>query len=910
MHKVSRTLLLAGVVAFGTLTAACGDKVTVTSVGPIIGVQSVTVTPANATIPAGTTITLSASVLADASTAKTVSWTSSNAGVATVDATGKVTGSSTIGGTVTIIATATADASKSGAAAIVVTAPAPPAQPVIPTISIGGVNNTVGGVSVPVNLSNVAGQIDVTVNTTGGGNVDLFIAPAANCATNTIATNDKLVTSQLTSAQSGAVTLSYNTATLNANNTPVFTNGSYCIKARLTPATGAAVVATNTAPITLNNASFYKATLAFVSTTSGPTSAVSTLNGLNYNQGTLTATITAVNYTTGSPVALISGNLGLTGTQGGGAAPAAVAFTNVAVTAGVATVVFTDTANSIPGNFAGVNSIAQHTSSIAGDALTVTSATDAAGNPVVATPLVATGIRIDNDFPTLATSYAVTAPNGYIGAAYKFSSGTTGGSLSGDWKNPVLPSQAGTPGVGGVTTTYYVGAAASAAFATVNSCNITGLTPATVGTDLANTTATNADQAKVVVKDALGNQICMDAPSTFVGGGGLFGVDKIAPSVTLLAAAGSAADQTGYSSTRNWSFVYNDTISGFNPALPFKGTLTRNFFVNNGSATDCVIGTYSGTALTCAAVAFGPTATFGTPPNAGGSIEFTNGTLVNGYYTINTIVVDRAGNTSTAVVATAAYDANTPTVGTISQSPAAAASLGTVSVSAPVTDGVGGLDLKSSSGRLSYAPAGFALASVPFASVTGTSFGPNFDATFVTSGTATVALSNIYRGLQGVDAGNNIIANQAAPQANITVTNVGGVSFTPAATTTIVMSGTPGNILINVAPNQFIGTPTSGAPATSQATTTLTIRVVGAVSDPAFQSQPFAQIDIYKFGTSMALVGTNTLASVTDVGTVRTYTYITSGVALTAAATNNFYAIGRNAAGDAVISNAITVVNP
>ena len=111
MHKVSRTLLLAGVLAFGTLTAACGDKVELTQVGPIVGVQSVTVSPANATINIGTTIQLSASVTADASTAKTLTWTSSNAAVATVDQTGKVTGVSA--GTVTILATSTADASKS-----------------------------------------------------------------------------------------------------------------------------------------------------------------------------------------------------------------------------------------------------------------------------------------------------------------------------------------------------------------------------------------------------------------------------------------------------------------------------------------------------------------------------------------------------------------------------------------------------------------------------------------------------------------------------------------------------------------------------------------------------------------------------------------------------------------------------
>ena len=83
----------------------------------------------------------------------------------------------------------------------------------------------------------------------------------------------------------------------------------------------------------------------------------------------------------------------------------------------------------------------------------------------------------------------------------------------------------------GGTTTTYVGASASTAFTTANSCDVTGLTAASTGASLANTTATNADQAKVVVADALGNKTCMDVNSTFAGG--LFGVDKIAPSIAF-----------------------------------------------------------------------------------------------------------------------------------------------------------------------------------------------------------------------------------------------------------------------------------------------------------------------------------------------------------------------------------------
>lgn len=920
MHKVSRSLLLAGVVAFGTLTAACGDKVTVTSIAPFVGVQSVTVTPANATIPAGTTIQLSASVLADASTAKTVTWTTSSAAVASVDQTGKVTGGST-GGTATIIATSTADAAKSGAAAIVVTPPAVVTPPTLPTISIGSVNTSAGGVSVPVNLGNVAGQIDVTVNTTGGGTVSLYIAPAANCGTNTIAANDKLVAQQLTTAQAGAVILSYNTATL-AGSTPAFLNGNYCIKASLAAPSGT-VVATNTAPITLNNVSFYKATLTFATQTGGPTSAVSSINGLNYNQGTLTAVITPINYNTGSPVALISGVLSQGGELNGGAA-AALPFTNVAVTGGVATIVFTDT------SLAGVNSIFKYTSAPAGDALTITSATDAAGNPFLAAAAVATGIRIDNDPPALATTvggaYTVTAANGYIGAAYSFASGTTAGAPPVGGPDVKF----GVQGVGGVTTTYYVGPAGGSVW-TAGSCVITGLTVAAVGTDLANTNAITADQAKVVVSDALGNKVCFIVPVTTVTGSTVtFGVDKIAPTVAMVgptpanaptgfSSNNGASNNTGYAVTKNFSFVWQDTISQFINGVvltPLKGTLTRNFFVPGTSlAADCVIGTYTA-AKACTAVTITPTSSnVAGPGNVApwnvNSIEFTSNSLAAGnvsqgpgYYTFTGTVTDLAGNVSASVTRLAAFDPNVPTVTALTQSPAAVAAMGTATISGTATDGATPVDLTSSKGRLAYATA---FNAIPFASVTGTSFGPNFDATVVTTGTATVAIPNVYRGMQTVDGTNTITAGGVAPTATITATNVGGVSGVSAAYT-ILMATVKADIFVG---NTFTGASSVPAPAATAATTTLAISVGGLVADPAFQNQPFAQVDIYKLtGGELVLVASNTTPVGQDQGAARTYTYTSSGIALTATATNTFYAVGRNAAGDAVISNPFTVVNP
>jgi len=897
MQKVSRSLLLAGVLAFGTLVAACGDKVEVAAPVPAqTGVFSVTVSPSNATINVGATIQLAVSVTADATTDKSVTWSSSSPAVATVDAAGKVTG--VTAGTVTVTATSKADASK--AISTPITVP--------PSIAINSVTTSASGISVPVNLSNVAGQIDITVNTSGGGLIEVFLS--ASCSTNTISASDgAAVASQTaTSAQAGSITLSVNTAQLTSANVPRFPNGNYCVKARLTNG-ATVVVATNTVPLTLNNLNVFKATQSFASQTGGPTTAVSSINGLNYNQGTLTVTITPVIFTSSTQAALISGYFTRNGEQNSVAPPTGnAAFTNVAVTSGTATIAMTDT-----GSSAGVRSIFAYQSLPAGDTLYITSITDASGNPITVTPtpgfpafsvIGVQGVRIDNDAPTLAAAYAVTAPNGYIGAAYSFASGITAPASS-DVK-------AGVAGVGGVTTTWYVGAAGAAAFAPATSCSTTGLTAAAVGTDLANTTATNADQAKVVVSDALGNKICTNVASTFAGG--LFGVDKIPPSVVFSTSNNGASDLTGYNVSKNWSFIYNDTISGFNPALPLKGTLTRNFFTaGSGAAVDCVIGTYAATPKTCAAAAFGPTSTFGTPPTAGGSIEFTNGTAVVGYYLMSAFAVDQASNVSPTITRQAAFDNVAPAVSALTQSPAAVASLGTVTVSGTATDN---FDLASSKGNLQYSPAGYVLVTVPFASVAGTSFGTKFvAANIVTSGAVSVALSNVYRGLQGTDAANNVLAGGSAPAAQVTVTDVGTNTAT-SAPLTIATSTAKADILLTS--NTFSGTPTSAAPATTQASTTITIRVGGLVADPAFQSQPFAQIDVYKCTNTsancatgqLALVANTTLAAVTDIGANRTYTYSAGGLALTATAVNTFFLVGRNAAGDAVISQPITVTNP
>jgi len=532
------------------------------------------------------------------------------------------------------------------------------------------------------------------------------------------------------------------------------------------------------------------------------------------------------------------------------------------------------------------------------------------GNPIsIPTPVaiaVGSGIRVDNDIPLNAgATYTVIANNGYVGAAYSFASGT-GGVAASDSAG-ALPGIGKIPGVGGVTTTYYVGAAGSSAFATPNSCDITNLTIASTGAALANTTAATADAAKVIVSDALGNKICTDiAVTTLAGPSATFGVDKIAPIAVATTANSGAAASTGYTtgSAKNFSFVINDSGSAnYSATQPLVGTLVRNFTITQ--ASDCQLGTYNNTNKTCVAAPI-TVASFGTPPNAGGSVSMTNGTAgtanSNAYYTITVTPVDLAGNVGAPVTRIAAYDTIAPVVA--APASAAVTPLGSVTLTGAATDN---LDLATAKGDLLYATA-----PLPIAGPAATSFGTLFDPTLVKSATASATIANVYRGLQSTTAG-IIQGNTAPPAGTLTVTDVGTNSFTsPSAP--ITTTSAAANIL-TTSSITFAVTPTSAAPATSQTSTTLTVNLSGPAADITFQSQPFAQVDVYKqVGSELVLVASiqqtiNTYTSAT-VGLTHFYTYVLTGLPLTAAATNNFYVVGASASGDAVISPVVTVTNP
>ena len=85
MQKLTRSLAMAGALAFAGVLAGCGDDVTVKTP------TTVTVTPGSASVAVGGSVTFTASVTGDVAN-KTVTWSSSDQTKATVDANGKVTG--------------------------------------------------------------------------------------------------------------------------------------------------------------------------------------------------------------------------------------------------------------------------------------------------------------------------------------------------------------------------------------------------------------------------------------------------------------------------------------------------------------------------------------------------------------------------------------------------------------------------------------------------------------------------------------------------------------------------------------------------------------------------------------------------------------------------------------------------
>ncbi len=913
MQRVVRSTL-AGLVALAALTA-CGDKNTIVqpSQAPP-GVNLVTVTPSAPNLNVGDQITLVASVSADAGvTDRTVAWSTSNAAIATVDAASGVV-KAVSAGVATITATSNADKTQKGAAVVTVGGGSPVTVTIASIVSNATGNN--------VDLSNVSGQIDVTLNVDAGTNKLAGVDLIMNCnAPSFPATSDVVVATQTISstnvavaeAAAAPVTLSFNTAQLDSLGlNPVFKNGQCQIKGRARLAGSATQAASNSQAITLNNVDAIILKPITTTPNVGQVATATDAGGALWRAGSVTVSAAAISYSgktysIGAISLLNGGNDNALGRAGLVVGPGA----SVATTTGIspASGLFTAT-------FSGTDSTtAAGVASSTVDSLTFRITTlDNTGNagPTLQTfALLAAGqnfIRLDNRAPDVTTTPVTFVANtqntsaGWVGKAFVFSIGTSAG-------NPINPGSSANDnasllpvtssgGVGKVSDTTQFAPSGTTTWTTFTSVTALAETPAASGPQ--------AYDLRLRVCDALGN--CRNTPGVLT----TFGVDLTAPAAAL--GAPSVVNNTvvgiGQALTTSQITIAGTdpqgangaTGSGFGPT-PVLASETRLAPSGaTGQATTCVLGTPNSAGTACATPA--PEAFQFTLPVAG--------TANPGQYVVTYTVTDQAGNQTTASTIQFYLDSNAPTVSGGFTIPASVTTGTTFTASA--TDN---MDLLTSNGILHY-PIALGTPSIRIVEPSTLSAGGvAFDNTLTRSATATTTLAQFYRslgtingttfsaivapdsvGIRAVDAAGNLSTpdEAAIPAANVSAgtafsaTNLAG-AFTLAASPTTLSNGT-------------------GTGATST-TLTATVNAVSLTSNTPFTQMCFyvvtpaggAENGLGHPATRTAtndyvLIGCTNVVVTTDNAGTRTFTYTMAfnpDAAYGTAGTLNVVAIGASA---------------
>jgi hypothetical protein len=629
MQRVVRSTLV-GLLTIAGL-AACGDSVTTTTpVPPTPGtvVHSVTVSPPSVSLNVGQSVTLAASVDADAGVAaRTVTWSSSDATVASVGTDGKVLAIKA--GTVTITASATADATVKGAAVVTVGAGGAGAIPTVTIASINTVQCAPGlGIcsSVPANLANFGtasggtGQLDITLNVDSQGQPLKSVTATLKCGTESISSTQTIssATAPISAeAASAPVTISLNTAALNAaGNGPAIHNAANCqVIASATTNSATPQTASTSTNLTLNNQNTVTVATAF---TSGATA--TDPNGLAFKSGALTVTATPIIYSTSG--AVTSATITLPNAQG--------LFKSVTVTSATNGVFSATFPNSTSTSFAAASRIGQLTLTgcatgaganggpnagagcflFDGNGFTVpltpaVVAIDANGNDLglpVANMGTTNSFRLDNQSPAAPLfAQTPTRQQGFVNASYTFSgSGTRNGASALNYVSGGDIGTAGTPGVGGAgvstssgvpggtTVTYFYklasafnpttdqlqdpvtgffGTSTSSAVNTGN-CLTTGAgyTQIATANDIPASSSSTAYVARVIETDKLGNVRCTDLGTNINAANfalATFGVDKVAPTSAFI---GSATDAQALDDRSQYSCFTNGVPQPMAPA--------------------------------------------------------------------------------------------------------------------------------------------------------------------------------------------------------------------------------------------------------------------------------------------------------------------------------------------------------
>jgi hypothetical protein len=833
-------------------------------------------------------------------------------------------------GTATIIATSTADASKAAASVITATS----VQTLGNTVAISTINQG----NVPANLGNVAGQLDVTLFVTGpAAQLDLIM----NCNN----AGDVVVASQVTNGtqqNQSSITLSFNTANTGTvtggvavpsatSTTPIFLNGNCILKAKYGTAT-----AQNVVPLTLNNASFFRTAIA----TTGP-SAISGLNGFNYQSGDLTATITPVNYVSATPLSFISGTF------------AGRTFTNVAPATGTQTFTVTFPGGVVAqGTTGGVPalSISNYTSPATGDNLQITSSVTTAGqNGFVGTTPTAGPIRVDNGAPNAPTTAVINSVTSWINGAYTFtgtgkyvSGGDQGAPTTGTNTNVTVIQYALSTAPGLTGNTLYGVPVGSGIGATQCSQTLTGWTTVTSSSAIPKSPAGSPIQyrARAFETDKIGNVTCTDLASSagspnaaIPAQNGFFGVDPDAPFIAQTAGPTGGSPTASRAANTAQGLIVTGTTASFNPTDSISGfvlnrqmryTLSRNFTIANAAATfDCVTIVDGVNANVVGTTANGCTNTANNAPN----IVLDGNEGVQAYYNLTARSVDQAGNFSSTLTYVYLLDNTAPVVSGISI-PQTLVGGAPVTFTSGATDNV---DLQASNFNLQYSAAtGLNLF------YAGDNYGPNYDATIVKTATINATVPFFIKQLQATAAGAPVAFTAAdsgkATQINVRAIDaanlvsvassaaIPNINIAPSAGFT---AGTELNTfqVTNAAQNISNGSPASaGNPTSTSLTATAILTTAAAQSAPL----PFSQVCYFYQQSAAGFAADPTIPAgtyvqigcvsapiITDVaGVSRTWTYTLTGfdpaAALGTAGTVSIIAVGVKSTGVGLASAANT----
>jgi len=963
MQSVVRSSLI-GLLAIAGLTA-CGDKVSpntgvTTTTTPVV--HSVTVTPVSVpNLAVGSSVQLSASVDADAGiSARTVTWTSSDATVATVDATGKVTGVKA--GTVTITAAATADPNVKASVLVTVGGAGG-----VPTVTISTINQTICGVagcnSVPATLTNVAGQIDIMLNVDSNGQPLKSVQATVKCGNDSV-TQTQTISSQVVAVsaeeQASPVTLSFNTAAFNATSgVPTLHNGTCTVSASATTTSGTQSALTSD-QFTLNNAD-----MAVVTVTS-TNSATDLINRPWIGGGPLTITALPVMYSGRTPVAATIGIVGGVTTIGS-TAPNPPAQTLTALTSGAFTATWTNgpTAPSVQG-YAATGVIPTVSISDASGATTnLVGSVTVKGGATTNTP-ANFAFNFDDQKPAPGTFSVTSNPDqniipptgqGYVGAAFRFAGDSAAGFRG---PNAVAGNQTANTDFGGVdkvTVAFQFANAGSSSFTTVTNT-----------TSIAESATSTSYRLRMITADALGNA---DTTGNASSPQGLisFGVDKTAPTTVVAAAPANLATTTVANGNGNYTFTISDNLSGTGPALVAQVRLwnglssvssanegrintnvvappgaTYNGVGTSATATQqpCYIGRFNATQAAAGANAIpvfsasGAALGFCTPVvyNLGaGTLAASQG--ADGYWTTTVVATDVAGNQGTPVTRTVLEDTTSPTVNNIDLPPTAVGN-STVSFPAAVTD-----NASTSVGDIigSWITQTFAGPAVSLRWPTTAGPGVAFDNVLTNSTTVTPSIPNFIKNLQVGSASAVPVAGGNVTSVAVTALgaaqNIGTLTatFNPGlpqlvggASSTFTASTVPGWAIQAPANANISNCPNDACtPAATQPTSiTLTVTATGPT---AVFTNPFATgtVEFWYRPTGNAvwyLIGNAGAGSSRDNSINRFWDYTISfnppnftpdQVSLTGnASTIDVVAIGVNSNGDAIMTPTVTltVANP